>query len=71
VICQASFHRWRYSQRLMDAAEIMKSVVDRNHAAVILEFLGERICEPRESPDTHAEIQILPPVRMPMHRAGL
>jgi len=55
----------------MDAAEIMKSVVDRNHVAVILEFLGERICEPRESPDTHAEIQILPPVRMPMHRAGL
>lgn len=39
VIYKTSFHRRRHAQRLMDAAEIVVGVIDRNHVAVILEFL--------------------------------
>ena len=43
MIRQTRFHRWRHSQRLVDAAKIVVRMIDRNHVAVILEFLRERI----------------------------
>jgi len=59
MIGKASFHCGSHAQRLMDAAEIVIGVIDRNHVAVILELLGERVRESRESPHSHPEIQIL------------
>jgi hypothetical protein len=59
VICKSGFHRWRDSQRLVDA-EIVIPMIDRNHVAVVLKLFGERICEPSEMPDAYTEIQILP-----------
>ena len=44
----------------MHAAEIVVCRVGRNHVAVILEFLREHVRQPRESPDAHSEIQVLP-----------
>jgi hypothetical protein len=60
MIRQASFHRGSYAQCLMDAAEIVIGMVDRNHVTVILEFLREGIREPRKSPHSHSQIQVLP-----------
>src|SRR5216683_1780505 len=47
MIGKASFHCGSHAQRLMDAAEIVIGVIDRNHVAVILELLGERVRESR------------------------
>jgi hypothetical protein len=44
----------------MYAAEIVIGMVDRNHVAMVFEFLGERIREASKAPDTHSQIQILP-----------
>ena len=60
MVRKASFHCGRDSQRLMHATEIVVGMVDRNHVAVILEFLRERICEPREAANAHPQIQVLP-----------
>jgi hypothetical protein len=53
VIGQSHFHRRRYSQRLVDAAEIVVCEVNRNPAAVILKFLREGIGLRRESAKAH------------------
>ena len=60
MIRKASFHRRSHSQGLVDAAKIVIRMIDRNHVAVILKFLRERIGQPREAPHAHSEIQILP-----------
>ena len=44
----------------MHAAEIVVREIDCNHVAVILELLGKGVRQPRESLDTHAQIQVLP-----------
>ena len=54
MIRYASLHRRRDAQCLMDAAEIVVGVVDRNHVRVILELLGERIRQSRKTPDAHS-----------------
>jgi hypothetical protein len=51
VIGESGFHRGRNPQRLMHTAEIVIRVVDRHMVAVILEFLGEGICQAREAPN--------------------
>jgi hypothetical protein len=49
VIGKPSFHRWRYSQRLVNAAKVVVHVVQRNCVTVILKFLAESVCQAREA----------------------
>jgi hypothetical protein len=46
AISDASANGRRDASRLMNAAEIVKVEVKRQRVAMVLEFLGERICEP-------------------------
>ena len=43
----------------MDSAEIVIGVVDRDHMAVVLEFLREGVRQAGEAPHAHAQIQVL------------
>jgi hypothetical protein len=45
----------------MHAAEIVVKEIERNLMRVILEFLAESVCQPRESahPHSHAEVLAL------------
>lgn len=43
MIGKTRFHRRSNPQGLMDAAEIVVGVVDRNHVAVVLEFLRRHL----------------------------
>jgi hypothetical protein len=62
----------------MHATEVVVRMVDRNHVAVVLEFLREGIRQPCEAPDAHSQIQVLPlyitgrdvlPIRIPAQDA--
>ena len=55
VLRNSSFHRRSDAQRLVDATEIVIGVVDRNHVAVILKCLRERIRQSREPPHAHPQ----------------
>lgn len=48
-IGQASRHRGRDFQRLVDAAEIIPDGIERHHVAVVLELLGKGVREARET----------------------
>lgn len=43
----------------MNSAEIVVHSVKRNRACVVLDFLGESICQPSESPHCHPHREIL------------
>ena len=60
MIRKTCFHRGRHSQCLVDSAEIVVGMIDRNHVAVILKLLGEGIRKAREAPDAHSEVEVLP-----------
>ena len=53
MIRDSRFHRWRNSQRLVNPAEVVEHVMQRNRMAVIVHFLTESICEPREAAHVH------------------
>ena len=59
MIGKASFHRGRDPQRLVDSAEIVICMVDRNHVAVILKLLGECIREASKASNAHPHRKIL------------
>ena len=46
VVCQARHHRWGYSQRLVDAGEVVVQEVNRQREPVILNRLAEAVCQP-------------------------
>jgi hypothetical protein len=43
MIREGSFHRGSHPQCLMDTAEIVIGLVDRNHVTVLFDLLRERI----------------------------
>jgi len=47
VVWDSGFPRGRHSQRLVDAAEIVVGIGDRNRMTVIRNLFRERIREPR------------------------
>lgn len=60
MIRQSSFHCRRDAQGLVDAAEVVVGMVNRNHVAVILELLRKRVRQASKSPNTHPQIKVLP-----------
>ena len=59
MIDNANVHSWCCPQRLMDAAEILVSGVERDGRSIVLELSAESICETREAPLLHPQGQIL------------
>ena len=56
VIADASLHRRRYAQGLMDAGdagEVVEHVVKRHGASVVLDFLAECVGKPSKAPHVH------------------
>jgi len=49
MIRDTKLHRWRYAQRLMDAAEILVRDVQHDGGHMVLEFFREGVCPPREA----------------------
>jgi hypothetical protein len=60
VIRDSGGHCWRYTQRLVDTNEIVKTEPQSNCSPVVLPFLAESIRQASESPSSHAYAQILP-----------
>jgi len=54
VIADASFHRWRNSKALVYPAKIVIAEVKSASRFQVVELLGKRIRQPRESPDRHS-----------------
>src|SRR5271165_6878966 len=59
MIGQPRFYRWCDSQRLVNPAEVVVHVVQRNGVAVVLQLLTESIRQPREAPHGHAHRKVL------------
>ena len=43
----------------MNPAKVVMHEIQRNHVAVVLQFLAESVCEPGEAPHRHAHREIL------------
>ena len=56
MIRNPGLHCVSNAQVLMYPTEIVVGVVDRNHVAVILEFLRECICGSSKAPDAHCRL---------------
>ena len=54
MIANSCFHCWRNAQRLMNPAEVVVHVMERNGVLQILQFLAECVGEPRESAHRHS-----------------
>jgi hypothetical protein len=59
VIAEASGHRRSDPQRLMDSREIVVHRADCNHSNVILDLLGETVCETSEAAHPHSHCQVV------------
>jgi len=60
MVTNASFHRGCDSERLMYSAEVIVHEVKRQRVFMILNFLRERICQPREASHVHPHGEVLP-----------
>jgi hypothetical protein len=59
MIRDSGSHRRRHPQRLMTAAEVVKSEPEHESCAVILELLAETVRQPRKATDAHSHREIL------------
>jgi hypothetical protein len=50
VIRLSRLHGWSHAQRLVDAAEVVKHVVERQVRLEVLDLLAEPVGQPREGP---------------------
>ncbi len=60
VIRQPGLHRGRHAERLVNAAEVVKEGVDRDHRCMAFNLLGEAVGEAREPPNAHTHVEVLP-----------
>ena len=54
MVRNASVHRRRHADRLVDAAEVLTHEIERYGGGMVLHLLAERIRQARESPHGHA-----------------
>lgn len=60
MIADASFHRWRDAQGLMNPAEVVIHEVERKRVFVILKLFRESIRKARETTHRHSHCEVLP-----------
>jgi hypothetical protein len=49
----------------MNAAEVVIGMINRDHVTMVLELFGKSICQAREAPYSHPQVQVLP-----LYKAG-
>src|SRR6266513_1253739 len=59
MIAKPRFHCWSNTQRLMNPAEVVMHVMERNSVLQILQLFAESVCESRESAHRHSHGQVL------------
>jgi hypothetical protein len=59
VVCNSRLHRWRATQRLMNAAKIVIHKMKRERQLVVFKFLAECVRETGESSVAHSQREIL------------
>jgi hypothetical protein len=59
MIANSCFHCWRHAQRLMNPAEVVVHVMERDRVFQILQLFGETVRQPRESAHRHSHGEIL------------
>ena len=52
-VVHASPHRWRATERLVNAGEVLVHEVQCDCGGVVLDFLWERICQARKPAHPH------------------
>lgn len=60
MIAQAGFHRWRNAQSLMNSDVIAIHEMNGDCVGVIVDLLGEPICQSREAAHIHSHREVLP-----------
>src|SRR5271154_2420364 len=60
MIAQASGHRRRNPQRLVDSGEVVIDRMNRNHRRVIFKLLTKAVRQARESAHPHPHRQVVP-----------
>lgn len=58
MIGDPGFHRGSHAQGLVNATEVVPCEVERDRCFQVVEFLGERIRESRETAQVHPQTQI-------------
>jgi hypothetical protein len=61
MIANPRFHRWRHAQCLVNAAEVIVHIVERDCVLQILRFFRECVPQPRKAAHRHAHREILSP----------
>ena len=56
---QASFHRGRHPESLVNAGEIVPCHIKVNGGFEMREFLGKSVCKAREAPQVHSDAEVL------------
>ena len=60
MICKPGFHHRHYAQRLVNAAEVAISEVQRTCGFQVVQLFAEGVCQPRESANRHSHCEVLP-----------
>ena len=58
VIGDSSRHRWRNTQRFVDAPEVVPAIPEHHSGAVVLPFLAERIRQPCKATEAHSQRKV-------------
>lgn len=66
AICDSSSHRGRHLKRHVDASHVVPREVERHRSRMVLQFLGEAVCQAGESAHRHPHGEVLA-----LHVAGV